>query len=703
LTFTINTISFSEPWEPIGILPYGPFNTIIEAEDRIWIAGGGTVFGFDPDTGNAVAVDTIFVNGSRRGLAVNDGKLYLSTDANGVFTFDISDRPITQISHWMPPNRERLEDCVIMGDGNLAVSSKTTNIFFLNSRGDSLITTYTDNGDGWFGNMALVGDVLAVVRSPYPLRMMLIDVRNVAEPESLSTTGLRDWVYDFMSVNDTLCYVSAGTDGIYLMNFADPTAPEQIDHAPIMYGNSKAGPMSFDGETLLVSHLGSRNSPEGGLGIYSAELDSIRWFRWVGGDINEPLLRGNEAWVLKVMEGIYNINLEDLRQPTINWLHRLPHQVEGVFVRDNLAYLAEGHGGLRIIDYSDPTTPHEIGWCDNIGLMEDIWVDGNSAYVADGNGLLIFDIEDSSNPARIAHIPIDQMQTRWVEGVAVEHGIMYIASHFGMILADVSDPGRPRPLGAVETTLLKDLAVRNGIAYIADQAFFRIINCTQPREPVELGRLQMLGGGAWDVDLRDTLALVSDRAYGLHVISISDPENPELVGDLEFNCQGLDDDGIFTYVGKVWDGLVAVDITDPANPEIIAEYNTPGGVLNVKSDGNIVVAADYNNGTSYFPVPDIQSVRNSTRILLPEQLSLSVFPNPFNYSTSISFSLSNPGYSDIRIFQSNGSEINVLESGWFGAGSYLFNWNAGNLPSGVYYISVRNKRKVITQGISLIR
>ena len=704
LILILSSFSNADPWEPVGVLPYGPFNIILEAEGRIWVAGGGTVFEFDPDAGNAVAVDTIFVNGARRGMAVNDGKLYLSTDANGVFTFDISERPITQISRWTPPNAERLEDCVVLPDGNLAVSSKTTNIFFLNSTGDQLLGTYTDGGEGWFGNIEIMDDLLLAVRAPYPLRMMLLDVSNVAEPESLNVHAFRDWVNDFLPVNDTLCYVSAGTDGIYLMNLANPMVPEQIGHANSMYGNSKAGPMSFDGETLLVSHIGGRGSPEGGLGIYSADLDSIRWFRWTGGDVQAPLMRENEAWVLKAREGIYSVNLQNLQNPSINYLHRLPHQVEGVYVRDNLAYLAEGHGGLRIIDYSDPTIPHEIGWCDNIGLMEDIWVDDNSAYVADGNGLLIFDVSNPTEPEQIAHVSIDALQTRWVEGVAVENDVMYIASHFGLIIADVSDPSTPTGVGSVETSLLKDLAVRDGIAYIADDDFLRIIDCNIPREPVELSRLQMLGGGAWDVALRDTLALVSDREYGLLVVSVADPENPELVGSLELeSCQGLDDDGFFTYVGMVWDGLVAVDINDPTNPEIVAFYNTPGGVLNVKSDGNIVVAADYNNGTSYFPVPEIQSIRNNSQVIFPNQLSLSNYPNPFNSSTSINFALFKPGFLTITIFEPSGREISEIGAGWYTTGRHSINWNAGTIPSGIYYLSIKSGIALATQRITLIR
>jgi len=416
-------------------------------------------------------------------------------------------------------------------------------------------------------------------------------------------------------------------------------------------------------------------------------------------------MRENEAWVLKAREGIYSVNLTNLERPSINWLHRMPHQVEGVFVRDNLAYFAEGHGGLRIVDYSDPSNPYEIGWCDNVGLMEDIWVDGDHAYVADGNGLLIYDVSDPTNPDTVTHIPIEQIQTRWVEGVAVENNVMYIASHFGMIMSDVTDPDRPLLLGWIDCTLLKDLAVRDSVVFIADNQLLRIYDCSNlRRNPLRLSELQLPGGNAWDVALRDTLALVSDRAFGLVIISIADLENPEIIGTLELeSCQGLDDDGFYTYIGLVWNGLAAVDIADPENPEIVEYFDTPGGVLNVKSDGRIVVAADYNVGTSYFMRPGLQSVSERSVTLLPGDVNLSISPNPFNGIASLNFDLSKSGETMLRVIGLDGREIETLFNKRITAGSHTTFWKAHDQPAGMYFVELRSKGLITTRKLILLK
>jgi hypothetical protein len=55
----------------------------------------------------------------------------------------------------------------------------------------------------------------------------------------------------------------------------------------------------------------------------------------------------------------------------------------------NLAYIADGPGGVQIIDVSNPRAPVRVGGYDTPGYAQDIDVVGNKAYVADGNGGLV--------------------------------------------------------------------------------------------------------------------------------------------------------------------------------------------------------------------------------------------------------------------------------------------------------------------------
>ena len=61
------------------------------------------------------------------------------------------------------------------------------------------------------------------------------------------------------------------------------------------------------------------------------------------------------------------------------------------------------------------------------------------------------------------------------------------------------------------------------------------------------------------------------------------------------------------------------------------------------------------------------------------------FPNPFNPSTTINYSLAKNGFVKIIIYNILGSKVADLVNENKTAGIYLFNFNAAALPSGMYF------------------
>ena len=80
----------------------------------------------------------------------------------------------------------------------------------------------------------------------------------------------------------------------------------------------------------------------------------------------------------------------------------------------------------------------------------------------------------------------------------------------------------------------------------------------------------------------------------------------------------------------------------------------------------------------------------------PEDYQLySLYPNPFNPSLNIYFSITTPGKTDITIFNSNGQEVgNVLRNEYLQSGNYNFSWDAGNNPSGLYFVKLESQNLV---------
>jgi hypothetical protein len=70
---------------------------------------------------------------------------------------------------------------------------------------------------------------------------------------------------------------------------------------------------------------------------------------------------------------------------------------------------------------------------------------------------------------------------------------------------------------------------------------------------------------------------------------------------------------------------------------------------------------------------------------LPEGVSRTAYPNPFNAQTTISYSLSQTGAVKIDIFNILGQKVTVLDEGVHATGEHKVVWEAEGLPSGVYF------------------
>jgi hypothetical protein len=98
---------------------------------------------------------------------------------------------------------------------------------------------------------------------------------------------------------------------------------------------------------------------------------------------------------------------------------------------------------------------------------------------------------------------------------------------------------------------------------------------------------------------------------------------------------------------------------------------------------------------------------------LPAEFSLSQnYPNPFNPTTTIKFTIplspllggdGRGGLVTLKVYDVLGNEIATLVNEEKPAGSYKINFNAANLPSGVYFYQLRAGRFVDTKKLILIK
>jgi len=79
------------------------------------------------------------------------------------------------------------------------------------------------------------------------------------------------------------------------------------------------------------------------------------------------------------------------------------------------------------------------------------------------------------------------------------------------------------------------------------------------------------------------------------------------------------------------------------------------------------------------------------------------YPNPFNSSTTISFGLPLRSFVSLKIFDLIGREVVTLVSETLPAGNHLRQWNALNMPSGVYFYRLQAGSFTETSKLVLLR
>ena len=84
-----------------------------------------------------------------------------------------------------------------------------------------------------------------------------------------------------------------------------------------------------------------------------------------------------------------------------------------------------------------------------------------------------------------------------------------------------------------------------------------------------------------------------------------------------------------------------------------------------------------------------KSVESANDEVLPTSYQLSQnYPNPFNPTTTITFDLPKASHVEMVVFDAMGREVATLVEGALSAGRHDVTWQAGNLPSGVYFYRI---------------
>jgi len=101
--------------------------------------------------------------------------------------------------------------------------------------------------------------------------------------------------------------------------------------------------------------------------------------------------------------------------------------------------------------------------------------------------------------------------------------------------------------------------------------------------------------------------------------------------------------------------------------------------------------------------PDIVDIDDTETDIIPEAFIIPTnYPNPFNASTRIQFSIAEPAMVKLTVYDILGRIVSIDEN-YFGAGSHGFEWNGFAKPSGVYFYTLQAAENIFTGKMTLLK
>ncbi|MBW7888084.1 MAG: T9SS type A sorting domain-containing protein [Bacteroidetes bacterium] len=145
-------------------------------------------------------------------------------------------------------------------------------------------------------------------------------------------------------------------------------------------------------------------------------------------------------------------------------------------------------------------------------------------------------------------------------------------------------------------------------------------------------------------------------------------------------------------------------VTAAGNSDTTKRYSFTNPSQNLQSVKYRIVQITNDGAKEYSPVITVLLTGIGNAIVTPFTYSLEQnFPNPFNPTTTISFSLAITEKATLKIFDILGREVTTLVNNELGAGAHIIEWNSSNVSSGVYFYRLETSNYVNTKKMVVMK
>jgi hypothetical protein len=402
------------------------------------------------------------------------------------------DNPVNIPGSWMDSSKA----LGLAVEGNLA---------YVTAAEDGLFVVNTSNINNFFteGHVGLPGNATDVVIDggfAYVASgdegVFAIDIQNKFNPQLIGHFDTPGYARKLVLQGNTL-FVADGT-GVIVLDVADPFNPLFVTDVPIV-------PYVYDvdlyGGYLVVSsddglHTFLIQAGGGIANIASSYFENS----YDDKQVWEVRVRGDLAYIAGGADGFYVLNIRNPNDPILVGEYSIPVSEEliGIDLDGDVAHLIERNFHY-MFDIQDPTNLKLI---DKVAApnCNDIYANGNIAFLAYSDGVIILNETDPYNWAIIQHVSIStNISAVWVQG-----RYLYACEDLGtgvgdaIWIYDITDMSLPVLVGSdVDNTKIVDMYGDGDIILTSERSHSVAFNCTNPASPFWSGWSFPASFGVW--------------------------------------------------------------------------------------------------------------------------------------------------------------------------------------------------------------
>ena len=359
--------------------------------------------------------------------------------------------------------------------------------------------------------------------------LQIIDVSIPQSPVALASIPTSGYAHN-VCVNQGVAYVASGNGGLDIFDVNDPFHPVLKSTFPLPFiapGASSALDVRVTNGLAFIAGWTA------GLQIVDVSVPELPFH--VGDITMSGLARavrisGTNAIIADRQGGLQVVDISNPRFPVRSGGADTSGSTESAVKSGGFIYVAELGNGFKVLEQSESGKLNVVAERYTGGNCYEIAVTNDLAFVADGHkGLKVFSITNPANPVLMHNYTNLPAQSLVVRGAVVW---FYTPSLWVTALAFTEQSGFTF-LGQIESNeVIEDMEIfQDKLFLLGKFTGLEIFDISNPSLPYHVGQWWN-DEEAWDLQVSGNQAFIAAGSSGIHVLDVSDCTMPKHIGTI---------------------------------------------------------------------------------------------------------------------------------------------------------------------------